>query len=227
MNPRQRVFLVRHGHTGWNESGRYLGKSDIDLDDAGREQAMRLRDWVESAGMDAIVTSPAVRALHTAAIVGAGPGIAPRVDPRLRELDFGVAEGRTLAELRAHDPTVVDRFEADPVIHHFPDGEDPHAAVARMRGAIDDVVALGLPRVLVITHNTALRLLVCHLLGIPLAGYRRCLPVAEHCALTEVSATGGTFALHRFNTPAWGFAATPPIPRSRLPEADKSPEPSR
>jgi len=193
------LFVTRHGQTGWNASGRYLGNSDIDLDATGVSEATRLGQWAAWAEVDAIVTSPAVRALRTASIVADRLGLTPRVDQRLRELDFGSAEGLTLEELRIENPEAVARFEVDPVAHHLPGGEHPLAAVERMRAAAGDVIALGQERALVVTHNTVLRLLVCHGLSIPLASYRRLLPFAEHCALTEFSVVDGALALRRFN----------------------------
>lgn len=215
----QTIFLVRHAYTAWNDAGRYLGSTDIDLDAAGYSQAERLGAWATTADIDTIVTSPALRAANTAAVVGARIRVEPHRDDRLRELDFGMAEGRTLAELRASDPDAVTRFEADPVAHPLPGGEDSVAAVARIRAAIADLLATRSARALVITHNTLLRLFLCDALGIPLAEYRRRFPVAEHCAVTEVSATDGRFALRRFNAvPAGSSLLEAPRERSSEPE---------
>jgi probable phosphoglycerate mutase len=198
----QHLWLVRHGQTGWNTAGRYLGTSDVDLDDLGLEQAQQLARWAAEVRIDAIVTSPARRAWRTASTVGSHVGIEPRTDDRLRELDFGVAEGRTLAELRQGDPEAVAHFELDPVTHHLPGGEDPRDAVSRMQSAVADVLALESARPLVVTHNTVLRLFVCDALNVPLREYRRLLPVAEHCAITELSVTDARMGLRRFNAPA-------------------------
>jgi broad specificity phosphatase PhoE len=199
----QRLFLVRHGRTGWNESGRYLSRTEIDLNDTGIEEATQLGWWAASTGIGEIVTSPALRALRTASIVGAQLGLTTRVDERLRELDFGAAEGRTLAELRRDDALAVARFEMDPVTYHLPGGEDPLVAAARVQAAIQDVLALKEARVLVVSHNHVLRLLLCHCLRIPLTDYRRLLPIAEHCAVSELSVDGGQLALRRFNAILW------------------------
>jgi probable phosphoglycerate mutase len=196
-----RIWVGRHGRTGSNASGRYLGASDDDLDDVGFEQARQLANWASETRVDAIVTSPARRARRTASIIGAVLDIEPSVDHRLRELDFGVGEGRTLDELRREDPQAVARFELDPITHHLPRGEHPRDAVNRMRAAVDDVLKLNAARSLVVTHNTVLRLLVCDILQAPLREYRRLLPVAEHCAITELSVTDGRLALRRFNAP--------------------------
>jgi probable phosphoglycerate mutase len=195
----QRLFLVRHGRTAWNEGGRYLGGSDIDLDDAGVAQTERLAGWAAASNLDAIVSSPAWRARHTASIVASRVGLDARVDERLRELDFGAAEGRTLAELRAEAPDVVDRFVRDPIDHHLPGGEHPRAALERMHAAIRELQTQPAERVLVVTHGTVLRLLLCDCLGISLARYRRLLPAVEHCAITELAPLGDAFALYQYN----------------------------
>lgn len=193
------IFLVRHAATTWNDAGRYLGRTELDLGAHGEWQAQRLSCWGATAGIDLLLTSPARRAASTAAVVGARIGRAPRSDERFREVDFGVAEGHTLAELRASDPEMVRRFEADPVAHPFPGGEDPAEAARRIRVAIAELLTTGPARALVITHNTLLRLFLCGALGVPLTEYRRRFPVTEHCAVTEVSFANETFALRRFN----------------------------
>jgi broad specificity phosphatase PhoE len=197
----QHVWLVRHAQTDANAEGRYVGSSDVDLDEAGLDQARQLATWSARTGLDLIVSSPARRAWRTASVVGTQLGIQPRLDERLRELDFGIAEGRTLAELREEDPYAVTRFELDPVAHHMPGGEHPCEAVRRMRSAIADVLRMEAPRPLVVTHNSVLRLLVCDVLHVPLKDYRRVLPIAEHCAITELSMDDGKLALRRFNAP--------------------------
>ncbi len=193
------LFLVRHARTEWNDTGRYLSRTDIDLSPAGHEQAERLAEWAAIARVNAIATSPSLRAVSTAEAIGVRVGMTPRRDARLRELDFGLAEGRTIAELRSTDPEAVMRFEAEPVAHPLPGGEDPLAALARVRASIVELLAAPTARALVITHNTLLRLFLCDALGIRLAEYRRRFPAVEHCAVTELSTNDGTFALRRFN----------------------------
>jgi 2,3-bisphosphoglycerate-dependent phosphoglycerate mutase len=195
----QHIWLVRHAQTGANAEGRYVGSLDVKLDEAGLEQARQLAEWAAVARIDVIVSSPARRAWRTAMIVGTHLDTEPRADERLRELDFGVAEGRTIAALREEDPQAVARFETDPVTYHLPGGEDPREAIGRMRAAVEEVRHLQGARPLVVTHNTVLRLLVCHVLHVPLEQYRRLLPLAEHCAITELTMDDDTIALRRFN----------------------------
>lgn len=220
------VFLARHAHTGWNEAGRYLGRSDVDLDALGRAQAERLSAWAAGAAVDAVVSSSALRAARTAAAVGDRLGLEVRLDDRLRELDFGLAEGRTLAELRAADPAMVARFETDPAANPFPGGEAPPAALTRLRAALDELLTGPSVRPLIVTHNTLLRLFLCDALGVPLADYRRRLPLVEHCALTELAVTPGGLALRRFNAPP-AYGAQPPVPPTESASADRTGEARR
>jgi probable phosphoglycerate mutase len=111
------LLLTRHAETVWHAENRYAGTSDVDLTPHGEAQAQRLAAWVRTRTIDAIVCSPVRRARETAAPSARAAGIEIEVDDDLREVGFGVAEGRTLAEL---DPDVVARLRADPVAHPCP-----------------------------------------------------------------------------------------------------------
>jgi probable phosphoglycerate mutase len=152
----------------------------VPLDEVGVEQATRLARWAAGQEFAALACSHLVRARQTAAAVG---GLTPLVDPRLRELDFGVAEGHTLGELRATDDAMVARFEADPVAGHFPGGEPPGEAAERGLAALHELAAAHAgQRVLAIAHSTLIRLVVCRVLGVPLSEYRRRLPALDPAA---------------------------------------------
>lgn len=196
------LFLTRHGETVWHEENRYTGVSDIALTARGLEQAEALGAWAAGARLDAIATSPLDRARRTAGPAATATGIAPFVEPDLLEVDFGVAEGRTLGELRASHPREAAAFLDDPAAHPFPGGEDPRAAAARGAAALRRVAA-GHPgrRVLVVAHNTLFRLVLCRLLGIPESEYRRVFPGLRNCALTELRITPAGASLITFNVP--------------------------
>ncbi len=114
------LFLVRHGATVWHAENRYAGSTDVALDDKGRQQAERLAAWTATAGLTAAWSSPLTRARETAAPASQAAGLTRRIDERLRELDFGQIEGKTLAEARVLFPKEIARFLADPVAHPMP-----------------------------------------------------------------------------------------------------------
>lgn len=181
------VVLARHGRTAWHSPNRYAGISDIPLDPYGEKQAEALGRWAHGQGFTTLVCSPLRRARATVAPAAALTGLTPRVDERLRELDFGVAEGRTLADLRMDDPGLVDRFIADPATNHFPGGEAPAEAVSRALACLSAAVAADPGgRLLVVAHKTLIRLVTCAVLGLPLSEDRRRLPELAPAATTTL-----------------------------------------
>jgi probable phosphoglycerate mutase len=197
------LLLARHGQTVWHAENRYAGVSDIGLTDTGRAQAEALGRWAAAHPVDAIWTSPLSRAVATAEPACRALGLVPRREADLAECDFGVVEGRTLAEFEAEVPDRAAAFRADPVAHPFPGAEDPTAAAARGAAALRRI-ATAHPggRVLVVAHNTLLRLVLCTLLSIPAGEYRRVFPRLRNAAISELRVNpDGSAALLSLNVP--------------------------
>nr|BFF03886.1 alpha-ribazole phosphatase [Streptoalloteichus tenebrarius] len=195
-------MLVRHGETTWHAENRYAGRSEVPLTPHGKEQAERLADWARTAGLAALWCSPQGRARDTAAPVAHATGLEPVVDERLCELGFGRAEGMTTAEMEREFPERLAAFRADPVAHHMPEGEDPRVAVDRGTACLLDITErVPEGRVLVVAHGTLLRLVICHLLGIPVSAYRRVFPVVRNTGITELRIRDDVTSLLQFNTP--------------------------
>ncbi|MDI3387909.1 histidine phosphatase family protein [Streptomyces sp. B-S-A8] len=196
-------ILVRHGETVWHAENRYAGRTDVPLTPHGREQAAALADWAVHAGLTAVWSSPLSRARLTAAPAAEACGLTARVDERLYELDFGQGDGLTRDDMRQRFPQELAAFLDDPVENHLPGGEDPRKAAGRAAECLADI-AREQPhgRVLLVAHSTLVRVLLCHLLGIPLADYRRVFPHLLNGALTEIRIENGQTALLRLNTPA-------------------------
>lgn len=211
------LVLVRHGETEWHAENRYAGVSDVPLTDHGVRQAGRLAAWAADAGLAAVWTSTLSRAQLTARGCAQASGAPLHVDARLRELDFGRGEGLTAGEMRDRFPDALRAFHADPVAGHLPGGEDPADAARRFTACLDDIAARHPDdRVLVVAHTTAIRLALCHLLGVPLRDYRRRFPFLRNCALTELRLTGDReVALLEFNTPIEAPGRVPTDERSR------------
>ena len=95
-----RFYLIRHGETDWNKGGRYQGCTNIQLNDAGREQARLLGERFKFLPLDVVYVSPLDRAVATAAPLAAAHGLTPIQDAHFREINFGEWEGHTIAELK-------------------------------------------------------------------------------------------------------------------------------
>ena len=184
-----RLALARHGETVWHSNNRYAGGgSDIDLTPKGHRQAHTLAQWCVGFAPDVVISSPVRRAVETAAPCAAALGAQVHIVEGLREVNFGIAEGRTIEELQAADPAMVERFRADPVAHPFPGAEPPQDAADRAASALRLIAQqFDGAKVLVVAHNTLLRLAICRLLDLPVARYRDIFPRLENAAISEMT----------------------------------------
>lgn len=195
-----RLLLARHGQTVWRGDNRYAGRTDVQLDETGVLQASALARRAREERPDLVVCSPLSRAVETARPAAEASGVELLPEERLREVDFGDWEGRTLEEVRADDPLAVERFERDPVAHPFPNGEPSPGAARRALEALEELRrSRGGQTALVVAHNTLLRLVLCSLLGVPLEDYRRRLPRLVNTAVSELRLTPQGAALYTLN----------------------------
>ncbi len=142
------LALIRHGQTDWNLAGRMQGRTDIPLNDTGREQALVAASALAAEPWDAVVSSPLTRARETAEIIATtiGASLGGTYD-ELVEQDFGVAEGTLVSELDARWP---DR--------DFADKEPDHEVGPRGIRALERIARdHGRARVLAVAHGTLIR----------------------------------------------------------------------
>jgi probable phosphoglycerate mutase len=95
--PALELVLVRHGETEWTENGLLQGRIDVPLSAAGLEHAKQTASRQQGEYFDGLYSSPL--SLQTAAVIGAPLGLKPVPLDGLREMDFGWAEGKLLAQL--------------------------------------------------------------------------------------------------------------------------------
>ena len=67
MSDRLELCLFRHGRTEWNAQGMYQGHADVDLDELGRRQAVKVGDRIAKMNPAAIYSSDLRRCVDTAA----------------------------------------------------------------------------------------------------------------------------------------------------------------
>ena len=146
-----------------------------------------------------VLSSPLERALSTARPAAEACGLEPETDGRLRELDFGGWEGKTFEEIRSEDPERAERFLLS-AEHGFPGGEPLEEGAARILAVFEDL-RRSRPgeTVVVVAHNTLLRLGLCAMLGVPLGDYRRRFPRVVNGAVSEARFGEEGGALLSFN----------------------------
>jgi alpha-ribazole phosphatase len=167
-----RLLLVRHAETDWNASGRYQGQIDTPLNAAGRDQATVLAARLAATPMRAIYASELARAWETACAVGEAQGVTVFAEPRLRELHFGDWQGLTYGQIEALEPEGLATWNADPVNQVPPGGESLGMMADRVGELIDEVRATYREgTVALVSHGGTIRIILCLLLGHPLAAY--------------------------------------------------------
>ncbi len=163
---RRVILLARHGETDSNAEHRFQGRRDVPLNARGRAQAEELAERVaaEAPGLAALVASPLARARETAEVVGRRIGLAPRLDPRLEELDVGAWTGLLYADVRAADPEGFAGWLGAGWDFRPPGGESLREQRDRVLAALDDVRAGPLPA-LVVCHGGVMRAALAHARG--------------------------------------------------------------
>ena len=164
------LILVRHGETEWSRDGKHTGRTDVPLTPAGEAAAAALAPMLAQRDITAVFTSPARRALATAALAGLDNA---KPDPDLWEWDYGGYEGLTTPQIREQRPDWY--LWRDGVIPG--DAEHPGETVDQVGQRADRVLDRVTPLlvegdVALVAHGHLLRILTARWLGLPAADGR-------------------------------------------------------
>lgn len=128
------IYFTRHGQTIWNVENKICGATDIALTELGHQQAIELGKKIvkENIHIDEILYSPLVRASETARHISEITNIPMRMEPRLKEQNFGRYEstprnGEEFQEMKTH------------FIDHFGSGETMLHLAQRIYNLLDDI----------------------------------------------------------------------------------------
>ena len=170
-----KLFLVRHGETEWNRSGKFLGQHDVPLNDRGLSQARDIAKASVSWKPTAVYSSPLARTMQVAGEIGRTVGLDVCPDPRLMELDLGNVEGISGEQMRNEWPNLHQVWRDSPESVIMPGGESlvqlenrTWAAFCELEQAHSDS-----DNIVIVSHNFAIRALCGRLLGIPLTHFHR------------------------------------------------------
>lgn len=98
-----RLVLLRHGETEWSKSGQHTGRTEVELTDAGREQAQLAAGVLGELKLvdPLVISSPRRRSLVTGELAGLS---VDDVTEQLAEWDYGSYEGLTTEQIRESVP---------------------------------------------------------------------------------------------------------------------------
>ncbi|GHA68265.1 histidine phosphatase family protein [Cognatilysobacter bugurensis] len=173
-----RLLLARHGETAWNAEGRYQGQEDIPLSPVGLGQAQSLGGRLREVRITRAVASPLSRARQTAELALGERDLPLTLDPGLMEIAHGTWEGLLASEIRERDPELLRTWREAPHEVLMPEGESLQHVLDRAWSALERACdGLGDDdTLLVVAHDAVNRVLLCRILGIPLArlwGFRQ------------------------------------------------------
>ncbi|TLM65228.1 MAG: histidine phosphatase family protein, partial [Actinobacteria bacterium] len=156
------ILIVRHPETEANVNGRLVGRGASPYTDEGRDQLRRIPHAVREFGPDEVWTSPLERAYVLGAAAAEHSDCPLKVDDRLVEIDFGLAEGLTFEEIAAQGMRVEYRNADAPVA---PEGES-RGDVERRAGEVVETLAERSGRFAVVTHGGVFRAMMVRALGL-------------------------------------------------------------
>ena len=169
---RMRLYLVRHGETDWNLVRRLQGSEDIPLNAYGRELAATTAEAMADVSFDAVFCSPLSRAKETAEIITGDRGVQIQSDVRLKEIGFGLGEGRNILEIRSTPGDPLHKFFYAPEqFVPLEGGETFEEVYARTADFVREKI---LPleatceNVLIVAHGVANRSILNPAAGIPM-----------------------------------------------------------
>ena len=167
------IFLVRHGETEHNRAGQGLGRSDVGLTEVGMAQAEAVARRLATEPIERILASPLDRAGQVARAIAVHHGPDPETVEALIELDVGHTEGLEIAETRRRYPEFMDVWATDEGhTVRMPGGESLEDLALRLRPLAVQLVEVSEGDLVVVSHNFALRALLCELLGLGLHRWR-------------------------------------------------------
>ena len=168
------VLLVRHGQTGSNINGFYMGWSNEDLSEVGYTQARGLSSRLASLPIASVYTSPLKRTYTTAAILAEPHDLELKVLDDLIEIRLGDWEGLHMDEIRQRWPELWQQSRIDPSEITMPNGESFDEVTERAVRAFEAIVVANQGKqVVIVTHDVIIRVVIAHILGVSNSIYRR------------------------------------------------------
>jgi len=161
-------YLIRHGETAWNREGKFQGRVDVPLNEAGRELARITRENMPEVQYDRVYCSPLIRAVETAHILldGRFPLDKISLDSRIVEIDFGIYEGSVIKDASIDPAHPLYNALWHPELYQPGDKAESFQQLVDRAGMFlrDEILPLeqaGVQNVLLVAHGAMIRAFVC------------------------------------------------------------------
>jgi broad specificity phosphatase PhoE len=173
--PNMRIYLVRHGETEWNRVRRFQGRSNLPLNQEGIKQVNALALALKNKPLNAIYTSPLLRAFETARLIKVfHPSIPIFEEKGLIEMDLGEFDGMKAQDWAEQYPDFRKAWNENPASVQMPGGESLKEVQTRAKDTLERITRIYSPdsSILLSSHNFVNLTILCDLLEIPLHRFR-------------------------------------------------------
>jgi len=183
-----KIYLTRHGETEWNRQLRFQGHKNSDLTDKGILGAELLADRIEEIDIDYIISSPLMRAYHTAEIAKGNKNIEIIKHEGLMEINLGDFEGMSYTEIKAKHPKMLESIEKDPLNNRYPNGENLKEFYNRVLKAFKEIIEKYKNKtILIVAHGGTLKCIEAYIRGFTLSN-DWIGNVVKNCSLSYIEA---------------------------------------
>lgn len=159
------IYLLRHGET--QGSSRFHGSTNIALSEHGWTQMWATVE--NEPHWNRIISSPLSRCADFAQALSQQHDIPLKLDARIKEIHFGLWEGKSAEEIMSDDVDALTRYWQDPTQYTPQDGESLTDFEVRVLSFWHEIISQYRgKKVLLIAHGGVIRLLLCHILQRPL-----------------------------------------------------------
>ncbi|MEM8603604.1 MAG: histidine phosphatase family protein [Cyanobacteria bacterium P01_H01_bin.121] len=167
------IYFLRHGETEHSKTGGYCGALDVELTDIGVQMAEAFAAEYDQHPWTAIYCSPMKRTRATVKPLCDRTGLQPEFRDGLKELQYGQWEDKTPAVLQQEFASDYVRWLTEPAWNPPTGGETATEVASRAQLVITEIKEKYPDgNVLVVSHKTTIRVIICSLLGIDLGRYR-------------------------------------------------------
>lgn len=185
----EKLFIVRHGATIWNEQRRYISWTDLNLSLLGNKQAKKIAKRLFGLPVEVIFTSPLKRCQETAEIIANQFKLEPIISDELAEVDFGQWEGLTYKEIKEQFGDLIDRWLDDAGSVTIPGGEDWPKFLQRVAAFLSSAGSRPEKVGVAVTHGGVIKAIVNQILNFKQSAYKRFL--LSNASITAVGFANG------------------------------------
>lgn len=159
------IYLLRHGET--QGGSRFHGSTDVALSDHGWSQMWKAVE--KEVYWNRIISSPLSRCAYFSQALKQQHDISLQFDTRIKEINFGVWEGKSAEEIMTDDEDGLTRYWQDPTQYTPIDGEALTDFETRVLSFWQEIVtAYHGENILLVAHGGVIRLLLSHITQLPL-----------------------------------------------------------